>query len=202
MMHRDHLVLTGDPHPNEPEFFGRVMEAVDATRQLGILFDFNSEEIDADGTHRLLWSERDELSTISLVKDEQTSLCVVTVTVPKASDLRRISALLAQHLEFTDLPEMIGAVRDSVVREPEMLLKIATVAGSRPDPEIVNLVVKALEHRLPGVRYYAAYAAARTLWAVFIPELERLLKLEPDDDVREMAEQALEGCQQEARRTE
>ncbi len=202
MMHRARLILAGDPHPNDPEFFERVMAAVDATRHLNILFDFDSEEIDADGTHSLLWAERDELSTISLVKDMHTSLCVVTVTVPKAADLRKISEVLGEHLEFVSLPEMVESVRASIVREPEMLLKIATVAGPRADPDLVNIFVKALDHRLPGVRYYAAYAAARTLWPVFIPELERLLKLEPDEDVREMAEHALEGCQQEVRRGE
>ena len=78
-----------------------------------------------------------------------------------------------------------------------LLLKLAMVAR-RPDQDVIATLREALEHRLPQVRYYSAYAMGVAMWSVFVADLEVLLKCEPDKDVVEMAEKALESCQWQA----
>lgn len=197
-MHRAQSILRDDPDPNEPAFYDRIMAAVGELARFGYRFALESEEESIDSLS-LHWEEADELASISLVKDLDTGVCSVSVVAPRASDVRRITEVTGEKLDYVALSELHERARTTLSREPTLLIKIALAAGAQPDPETVNILQRALEHRFPNVRFYAAWAMGITAWPLFAPDLEKLLKLEPDDDVEDMAERALAGCQREGR---
>lgn len=193
-MHRIECILRNEPDPNEPEFFERFMRAVDTLSQKGFAFDLESEE-EVDGALHLVWVERDELGELTLIKDQTSGISSVAVAVPKVADLKCIEEVLNQHLDIVPLSELLASSPNGLATQPNILLKIALIAVHQHiDPEVVSILQRGLEHRLPQLRYYAAFGIGVTTWPVFILDLERLLKLEPDVDVSTMAERALDVC--------
>lgn len=197
-MHRARSILRDDPDPNDAAFYDRVMAAVGELARYGYRFAFESEEESLESI-QLHWEEADELASIALVKDLDTAVCSLDVRATRSADVRRITDVIGEMLDFVSLAELQESARTRLVRFPTLLVKIALVAGSQPDPESVEIIRNALDHRFPQVRFHAAWAMGITGWAVFEPDLERILKLEPDDEVSDMAERALAACQREGR---
>jgi len=191
-MHWTRCILCDDPDPSDPEFFERVMEAVEALDELGLFFDVDADEEHGDG-EQLSWLEQDELAELALCKDRQSGICSLSVGAVKVADTRRIVDALGQTLAFETLSGLLERARGPLLREPSILSKIAMIA-KRPEPEAVSILVDALDHRFVPVRYHAACAMGITGWTIFASELELRLKGEPDDDVREACRRALLSC--------
>jgi len=197
-MHRQNLVFRDDPDPDDGAFFEGLMAAVNELNQIGYRFAFETEEHGVDEI-TMVWEDADELGVLTLVKDLDTEVCSMQVLGMRLADVRRIREHLEAHLDIVPIEELAERARTAVAREPTVLVKLAIAADDTVDPDLVPVFQRALEHRLSPVRYYAAWAIAIVRWPRFIPDLESLLKLEPDEDVEAMAEQALAGCRLEER---
>ena len=196
-MHRANCVLRKYPDHSDPDFFEEVMAAVDDLQALGLDFEVVEEESFERNLH-IVWEAQEELGSLTLTSDDQTEICSIAVAVAKAHDLRKIIEALQGSLGCWTLDELQHAARTQRVMQPNLLLQLALVAR-RLDRETLELLRSSLQHRFPQVRYYAAYGVGILLWSEFIPDLELLLKGEPDSDVEEMAQRALAGCQQQLR---
>lgn len=192
-------VLRGDPDPDDPEFFEVVADAVAVLNQAGFRFALEEEE-ERDGAVSLHWLDADEIASITLLKERDAGMCSLSLWAGKGSDLKRMIGILEDRLDIVTLHELQSRGRKGVFRDPAVLIKIATAAGHQPDSDSVDILRKGLESRYPHVRLHAAWAMGITAWPAFILDLERRLKQEPDEEVRELAEHALVGCRREEAR--
>lgn len=192
-MHRIYSVFRDDLDPDDDVFFDELAAAFDDLALFGYHFEFESDEA-FDKTLQLVWAEVEELATASVIKERETGMCYLVITAGRRSDARLIQQTLAKSFDFAELEDLQRQAEKQLLWHPIWLVKMALAASHRRDAHSVELIRGGLSHRSPNVRFHAALAAAHTRWSVLVPDLERLLKGEPDARTRQMAARALDLC--------
>lgn len=204
-MHHERTVFVGDPDPNDPAVFERLMAAMASLEKKGLRFELISDEESKPlDLHQLTWQLAEDTQTeVAFVRDCHNLMGYVTAKSSKSSIVRDIIDAFEAQLPTTSQQELVESANSRLTLEPNVLLKLALIARKN-DPEVMDILRKASDHRLPAVRYCAVRAMAITQWHAFSEDLESTLKLENDADVRDMAEHALHICAKDsnlARRT-
>lgn len=194
-MHRTQCVLHQDPDPHDDAFFERVSDMIEGASIDRFIFDFETEEELADGTHQLVWVDRHDQAVITLVKERHTGICYVVVEAIRAGDVRKIQRQLEAALDVASLETLQAEASTDLMRDPARLMRLALALGQRPpDATSAGLLRDALNHLAPRVRQAASQAIATLRWPGFIPDLEARLKGEPDPAAAESARKALSAC--------
>lgn len=198
-MHQSQCVFAHDPNPEDAVFFDQLAEAIESLAAFGLFFDFEVEETLVDGTLQLIWVERSELAVLTLVKDGDSGVCYAILEASRRGDLRKMQRVLSDRLSVSSIAELQESASSGLMRDPTRLIRLAiAIYGHAPDSTTIGLIRAALQHRHPMVRRSAAQAAGLTSWAVFVPELESLLKGEPNPEVVLAAQYGARACQRNA----
>ncbi|MCL2325283.1 MAG: HEAT repeat domain-containing protein [Proteobacteria bacterium] len=193
-MHNRRCVFRDEPNPNDPVFFEAVMGVIHELGRQGLIFELMSdEESEPIRLHQITWQYAEDPQTeISLVHDLHNGVCYLTVQSKLGWLPRQVVSAFEAAIACYAIADLISACEQRFF-EPYLLIALGLLAR-KPDPDIIRVLSKALDHSLTAVRYCASRAVAYTKWGAFVPDLEMLLKLEPDAGVREMAEHALSVC--------
>jgi hypothetical protein len=202
-MHRTQCVLHQDPDPHDDTFFQRVSDVIEGASFDRFIFDFETEEELADGTHQLVWVDRHEQAVVTLTKERHTGICYLTVEAVRAGDVRKLQRMIEAALDVATLETLQAEAATDLMRDPARLMRLAIALGPRPpDATSARLLRDGLNHLAPRVRTAAAQAIATTRWPGFIPDLEARLKGEPDPPTAESARKALAACRATAEVTQ
>lgn len=193
-MHRYSYVFADDPDPEDDGFFGKLERAFTNLEGLGYEFEFDSEETFADGSQQLIWEEVEERARATVVKEAASGLCYLVLTAGRRADAREVYRALSRYLAFASVEELAAEAPRRMLFQPIWLVKLALAAGEKPEAHTLSLVREGLRSPGGNVRLHAAMAAAHGRWPALIPDLEQLLKGEPEQRVREVARRALELC--------
>jgi hypothetical protein len=193
-MHRYTYVFADDPDPSDDAFFGQLDRAFGGLEALGYEFTFESEETFPDETQQLVWEEAEERVRATVIKDGVSGLCYLVLTAGRRADAREVFRALERMLEFASLEHLLAETPRRMLFHPIWLVKLALAAGDKPESHVLAVLREGLTHQGPALRLHAAMAVAQVRWPAMIPDLEQLLKGEPDNRVRQMARQALEWC--------
>ena len=196
-MHRQECVLANYPS-FEDDAAEDLMDAVDSLAGLGFRFELNVDDALADGTVHMTWIEHNERLFLTFSAIPDVKVASFHVAGPKLSEVRSACAQLAKALDTVSVGELVDASKSGLMRRPEVLAKLGLLAD-RSDAAAIEAIERGLNSRFPNVRYHAAYAVSLMRLPTFIPELQRLLKGEPDANVSEMAEHALRMCDRNER---
>jgi hypothetical protein len=198
-MHRTQCVLHQDPDPHDDSFFERVSEVVERAFTDRFIFDFETEEELADGTHQLVWVDRHDQAVITLLKERNTGICYMVIEALRAGDVRKIQKVIELALDVASLETLQAEAGQNLLQDPARLLRLALAIGPRsPDATSARLLREGLNHLSPKVRQVGAQAIAASRWPGFIPDLEERLKGEPDAAAAESTRKALSACRQAA----
>lgn len=201
LMHRTQCVFNQDPDPKDDSFFEGVIEVIEGAFTDRFIFDFETEEELADGTHHLIWVDRHEQAVLTLVKEHESGICYLIIEALRAGDVRKIQRVIEDALDIASLETLQTEATQSQLQKPERLMRLALALGQRaPDATSARIFREAIKHPAPRVRQQAARSMATLRWPGFIDDLENQLKGEPDPAAFESAERALSACRQESER--
>lgn len=195
-MHRICHVIEGDPGPDSDTFFAAFDAATVSLEAIGFYFELESDESFPDGATHMVWVEDDERATLSIVMEPELELCYIVVTASQKKHFRLVEGAITQHVPCVPYDTLLDAVQQprALMWDSQLLVKLGVAAGERPDSPTLELLRKGLAHRSPRTRYHAALATAHVRWPELIPDLERVLKGEPELHVQDMARRALDLC--------
>lgn len=157
-------------------------------------FDFQHRyrEGDPKGLQRDVWEAKNTAAIVSLVEDHKTPAKYIIVE----SGSNETTSQIAQKLD--DIP-MVATISLRELQhlaqnsdDPSDLVRMALATDpEKVDTRSIDIIMTALKHYQPQVRYRAAQAAGLALAIEFPPVLQDLAKNDADEAVRSMAGKAI-----------
>lgn len=157
-------------------------------------FDFQHRYREGDpvGLQRDVWEAKDTAAILSLVEDHKTPAKYIIVESGSHETTDKIADKLDEvpMVATVSLKELQHLAENS--NNPSELVRMALATTPEDvDKRSVEIILAALKHKQPLVRYRAAQAAGLALSVEFPPMLKDLAKNDSDEAVRSMAEHAI-----------
>ena len=153
----------------------------------------DSQERTAKTPYEVVWRLQKTSDTrIHYVEDHVITLAYLIIVGPRA---RQVAEVARRRLKVFTVDEILEEAGRAKSRDDwiYVVYELAAAAPAEPDPRIVQVLERALEHDDRDVRRAAMVAMAYMEWKELRPLLERVNEKDPDPGVKKMARVTLEG---------
>lgn len=168
-----------------------------ATDQLGeaASMRFEMDEVQSpDGVlHGYVYLEQEGRARLTFVDDPDTLVRYVIIEANEDGDVQRIDEALTQLLPIRSFAQLREAAEQNMSEDPSHLVRMALGADTEPDTETLSVLDRALHNKQRDVRIAAIEAASLTQWPECAEPLTYVRDNDPEHDLRDYAEQALDA---------
>jgi len=196
MDYRLYLVLRVSPR--DINFVDTRQDAIYALEaELGVRLREDVSSLPQKGVARFVFRDVEGQLMLAEVLDIENDVRYLEVGSPSPEMTRRVGEWLIQHLPVVPLEELQDEARLHMQDDPHALVRMALGSSAdrhSEDKQGLEILERGLRDEDELVRYYAAMAAVFAGWASLTPTLRTLSREDPDEDVRRMANHALDTC--------
>jgi hypothetical protein len=144
---------------------------------------------------KLIWMTSDRETSIHYIEDELVKFSYISI---KGNDIENVVSKINLEIDIYSPEELFKMFADAISRVEKMkaVAHLGVASPQQFDPNFFELLQSAFSDPDSEVRRTAVWCIGYASWCEFLPILEQLISLDPDESVREDAGYMLESYKQ------